>query len=242
MLNDPIHTVTEQLIIDIINDYNPKFLSVAPFSCFNPSLASATNECKWNDDEGVFIDVDENNAESINSLKQLTIKRFETILKDQQHVLRHFIGGFKNVVQYNGKLPLKSLDDLISGITVVTMKNVLKEIKFENIKDDEKKIFLDVLKAHWVLSAEYLNIFIQALTGSPYIPITGYDIQKPLKILVIVNGTATYNIHTCFNRMDISSYLFTDYKNSEYKATSTLYNVLSLETLKGTINILNNAK
>ena len=223
--------ITETIIMNILNSYGSNDISnTPPFICYNENKALFQSRCTSlvngdGDMEYIFKTSIENgvlNSDQIKVLKEHTTNNFKDTYNILNTTTTKFVDGFKSQLNVNNEvvlvlikdLPLKLLDTLIAGISVVTLELFYKNTIFYGFNNDEY-IIKDIIKSYTETIGEqkYLEILVLVMTGSPRLPGNGYPHNKKLHFdLTPSTGYKTIDIHACDKQMQIKESVFIDYK------------------------------
>ena len=230
MTYDNFDDLTQENIMDIIRDYNPKLFDYPPYKCFQKDWEK-DNYCKYNSE----YEPNTSDTVALDTIKK--IKETNQSLKPQ---LDAFISGFRETINIEA-IGLKNrsinvLNKLIIGdtnINIIQLVNMIvlqgfnsegekifmRQIillncarsKFEAVEEAEKKIKSDVSEEDRQKILEkvgsdeeklYISKLVKFITGSPSIPSGGY-VTYPLKIELKNLGESVCSAHTCSNLIDI---------------------------------------
>lgn len=250
MIKGKIPTITEDLIREVLEDYDRAFLSTDPFKCFNSIHALHDSNCRFDEDKNTTINIVDN--QSIMLLRNLTTRRITKLIKSQEPFLNYFVKGFQSIIPYRKNISLKNLDRLINGITDLTIDMIKlitifkqndvcnKAFEENNIpfssspQKEMENIFWSILQSNQEKDPKYLNIFLQTLTGSPYIFL---GINSTTESFIIeITTRRTFEILPNDRILHIPCSQIIDYIKSSNKEDTEIYKSMSIESLQEFIN------
>ena len=151
-------------------------------------------------------------------------------------MLTQFVTGFREIIRVNGKIFLRLFNKIITGKTNITSNVLCDHLTFVPTDDPnntgismQREIFFSILKEYQKNDKEgkYLNKLIQIITGSPYIPVTGYPISNIFCVDVVEKNFDLLSIDMCRGILSISEELFNEYISKKKKEESRLYDALA---------------
>ena len=223
--------INKELVSKIINELNPNLLNVSPYVCYNDLLAQSKTICVYDEygDEINMINVETE-----------TNKRIGQSIKQQMNSNKYFIKGFRNQIDIEksqiDRLPLKKLDELISGISKIDFKIFNSNVNFINFTSQQVNVVKQLIIEHIKINdiKTYLETLLLVMTGSNKIPANGYPIENKLRFeLNKYIEPKPIDIHSCFNQFIINPKLVNEYISSTNKEETELYTTFDIETLKG---------
>jgi hypothetical protein len=215
-------------------------MNIPFFMCYDERKALANRNYCLTTSDGAEISIENLRNETTKKIKSVydIILDINNVPQPQPH--KKFIEGFRSEIDilatqlYN--LPLKLQSEIICGINNLTFEIFEQHLTFENFDDNEKNILLNLIKNKYMDNPEYLEILLLTMTGSSRIPALGY-VKYPLKIekmSFVAYDVKPYDIHTCFNHMEINRDLFNIFKlaNPDRQKETEFYKAFDIEYLR----------
>jgi hypothetical protein len=235
--NDNIIGASYMILEKFIQEHYKHLLNKKPFNLINYDIFKQNNVYENIDDE--YIEVRFENIKQY--IKNYIYDNYYIDIKQQ---LEHFKLGFNDFSlinkQYLNYFNINDIERLIIGISNIDFNLLKKHLTiflYEN-KLEETEIIWKILQ-EYSNDKEYISVFLEFCTGTPYIPLNGYT-SFPLRI-IIDDINNIISCHTCFNYFNINEieynklcYLYIN--NIDELKNNKLYQYLSKISLQNIIN------
>lgn len=238
-INSLIPLLNEEIIYNIINDYNPDLFDFYPYGCLKHIC-----DIKKNKLTGCLYDENYEKISDNNKIISENLKKIIKIYENYSILLDLFFQGLNMTFNISNsllyKLSTKNISILITGDDEVTLEKLFDNLYYDDNDDiDNIGIIKCLIKYYYDLYKKeekhilYLKTLLRATTGYYIIPNINYAIF-PLRIIFsnVIDGPI--KIETCFNKFQINISLldkFKQLKTKEELIESDLYGWFSMESL-----------
>ncbi len=213
MVNNDFYTLTPQQIIQILTDFDQRIFNYNPYKCFSEDGWQADQNCQWIEEvEGAEGDLVP--AEIANRFSETSTKIKEAF-RPTSEITTLFITGFRSSFPiyniFSGK-PVRLLDMVIVGNRNLTLEVLLTTIRFVGFTDEQIVFMKEIIRGNYEdagSTQEYLEKLLELITGTARMPSGGYT-QHPLSIKLTPTTRVPYDIHTCFNNIEINVQRFVE--------------------------------
>ncbi len=241
MVNNDFYTLTPQQIIQILTDFDQRIFNYNPYKCFSEDGWRDDQNCQWvenvEDVEGDLVP-----AEIANRFAETSTKIKEAFRLTNE-ITTLFITGFRSSFPiyniFSGK-PVRLLDMVIVGNRNLTLEVLLTTIRFVGFTDEQIDYMKEIIRGNYEdagSTKEYLEKLLELITGTARMPSGGYPQQHPLSIKLTPTSRVPYDIHTCFNYIEINIQRFIEAFSGGMDSlrTSNLYQSFSLLTINNVL-------
>ena len=197
-----------QVTLEDMKDYDIEIYNSLKWISENDPKPLMATFVDMNDQElctnGKNIELTEENK---NKYIQLMTERI--LIDKNEKALNDMIKGF-NMIINSQKIKVFGPEDIkyiINGLDTIDVNEWKRNTKYDSDKKKQFNLFFDII-SEW--SQEKLRKLLRFITGSPMVPIKGFDYYEKLggKLqLNFLNASSKLTIsHTCFNSIDIPIY------------------------------------
>ncbi len=230
MGNDDFFNLNPEEIKQIIREYDPKLFNYRPYKCFEEAAWNIDSTCQYTENHsGDIVESDITNKDIDTAQKIKKIFSDDNILP----LYNAFIDGFKKEfigIRFLRKQPVRLLDMLIVGDRELTLDKVLNAIEFIGFDsspgNNQVKFMKQIIIGNYQdagSSQEYIEKLLELITGTSRMPAGGYPPNKKISIRLTDTDKEPYDIHTCFNYIEINKNIFLEvFKNRFGTSTSGL--------------------
>ncbi len=236
MVNDDFFSLNSTQIQKILRDFDTNIFNHNPYRCFDEQGWQADPSCRFIEDaDGNLVEYDIANrfTETVNKIKEPFRQALE--------VTNLFISGFREslsspIYHLLARKPVRVLDMFIVGNRNLTLEILLTTIRFEGFIEEQKNYMKEIISENYRANGSseiYLTKLLELITGTARIPASGYPAQHPLRIRLTDTQIVPFEIHSCYNYLDINEDRFVESFSSGIGniRNTNLYQDFSLESI-----------